>query len=78
MIYTKLSKYFKLTRIVHVHVECGGQGYLQLTLIPWSKLCNKLMVHLELVVEMYAQQFFNEQTFPYQLAISDWNAQRMS
>jgi len=38
-----------------------------------SKLRNQLTTHLDLVVKMYAQDFFTLQSFPFYIAITEWN-----
>jgi len=38
-----------------------------------SKLRNQLTTHLDLVVKMYAQDFFTFQSFPFYIVITEWN-----
>jgi hypothetical protein len=38
-----------------------------------SKLRNQLVGHLDIVIYMFAQDFFTKKTFPFQVAIMDWN-----
>ena len=42
-----------------------------------SKLRDRLTTHLDLVVGMFAHDFYTLNTFPYQVAISYWKAQRV-
>ncbi len=37
-----------------------------------TKLCNYLIVHLDLVVWMYAQDFYDYGTFPFYATMKDW------
>jgi len=38
-----------------------------------SKLRNWLITHLDLVVHMCAHDFYTIQTFPFYMAVLDWN-----
>jgi hypothetical protein len=38
-----------------------------------SKLQNQLARHLDIVIRMFAQDFFTKETFPFQVAIMHWN-----
>jgi hypothetical protein len=40
------------------------------------KLRNQLTTHLNLVVRMYAQDFFTLQSFPLYTAITEWNEEK--
>ena len=42
-----------------------------------SKLGNQLTVHLDLVVRMFAHDFYTKRTFPNQQAITDWKAHKV-
>jgi hypothetical protein len=37
-----------------------------------SKLCNRLTIHLSIVVRMFAQQFYTLENFPYVECIEQW------
>lgn len=41
-----------------------------------SKLCNKLIDHLYLVMHMFAQKFFTLESFTYHEAIHAWKKER--
>jgi len=38
-----------------------------------SKLRNQLVEHLDIAICMFAKDFFTKETFPFQIAIMDWN-----
>jgi hypothetical protein len=37
-----------------------------------TKLCNYLIIHLDLVVRMYAKDFYDYGTFPFYAIMKDW------
>jgi hypothetical protein len=41
-----------------------------------SKLKNRLTTHLDLVVKIYAQDFLTFQSFPFYIAITEWNEEK--
>jgi len=42
-----------------------------------DKLHNKLGLHLDTIVCMFAQEFFTQKKFPYQEAITVWKDQKV-
>ncbi len=42
-----------------------------------DKLHNKLGLHLDTIVCMFAQEFFTQKRFPYQEAITVWKDQKV-
>ncbi len=42
-----------------------------------TKLRNRLMIHLDLVVWMYAQDFYDYGTFPFYAVMKDWQDNQM-
>jgi hypothetical protein len=38
-----------------------------------SNLQNQLAKHLDIAMHMFAKDFFTKETFPFQVAIMDWN-----
>jgi hypothetical protein len=42
-----------------------------------TKLCNCLMIHLDLVVHKYAQDFYDYGTFPFYATMKDWEDNQM-
>jgi hypothetical protein len=42
-----------------------------------DKLCNRLGLHLDTIVYMFAQEFYIQESFPYQEAIITWKDQKV-
>ncbi len=42
-----------------------------------DKLCNKLGMHLDTIILMFAQKFYTQESFPYQEAITTWKDQKV-
>ena len=68
----------KVDEIAHVQVLGSVEDERTFNSLSFlkSKLRNQLTTHLDLVVHMFAQDFYTLKTFPYQVAISDWKTQR--
>jgi hypothetical protein len=79
LISAKLSEFMKVVEIAHVQVLGSVEDERTFSLLAFlkSKLRNRLTTHLDLVVRMFAQDFYTLNTFPYQAAISDWKSQRV-
>jgi hypothetical protein len=60
------SKWFKLIELYVVMVldSMEDEGTFSNLVFMNTKLCNCLMIHLDLVVQMYAQNFYDYDTFP--------------
>jgi hypothetical protein len=37
-----------------------------------DKLCNRLGLHLDTIVSMFAQEFYTQENFPYEEAMTAW------
>ena len=79
LISAKLSEFMKVAEIAHVQVLGSVEDERTFSSLAFlkSKLRNRLTTHLDLVVRMFAQDFYNLNTFPYQAAISDWKSKRV-
>lgn len=72
-----LSKWFKLVKICMVMVLGSVKDqctFLNIVLMK-TKLWNHLMIHLDLVVWMYAHDFYNYGTF--YVTMKDWQDNQM-
>jgi antitoxin component of RelBE/YafQ-DinJ toxin-antitoxin module len=49
----------------------GEQTFSTLTFMK-DKLCNKLGLHLDTIIRMFAQKFYTQESFPYHKAITTW------
>jgi hypothetical protein len=78
LIFEKFSKFMKVGEIAHVQVLGNVEDERTFNSLPFlkSKLRIRLTTHLDLVVHMFAQDFYTLKIFPYQVAILDWKAQR--
>jgi hypothetical protein len=74
----RLSEYIKLCEIVVTAVLGSVEDERTFSTLGFmkSKLRNHLGGHLETCVKVYAQQFYNQGTFPYQQAIMHWRNER--
>ena len=69
----------KVVEIAHVQVStnvedertCSSLSFLK------SKVRNLLTTYLDLVVRMFAQDYYTLNTVPYQVVKSNWKAQRV-
>ena len=79
LISAKLSEFMKVAEIAHVQVLGSVEDERTFSSLSFlkSKLRNRLTTHLDLVVRMFAQDFYTLNTFPYQTAITDWKAQKV-
>lgn len=75
----KLLEFIKVAKIAHIQVLGSVEDERTFSSLSFlkSKLRNRLTTHLDLVVRMFAQDFYTLNTFPYQTAITDWKAQRV-
>jgi hypothetical protein len=68
----RIFEYFKLVELKIVVVLGSVEDehtFFTITFMK-SKLRNRLITNLDLVVKMYVQNFFTLQTFPFQIAIT--------
>jgi hypothetical protein len=75
----KLSEFMKVAEIAHVQVLGSVEDERTFSSLSFlkNKLRNRLTTHLDLVVRMFSHNFYTLNTFPYQVAISNWKAQRV-
>jgi hypothetical protein len=68
------STYLKLVKIVMIHVFLYVKDERCVNFVSYfeSKLWKHLIMHLSLVVVMYAQCFFTFDTFPYATRFESW------
>ena len=69
----------KITQIAHAQVLGSvedGRPIRSLSFLK-IKLGNRPTTHLDLVIHIYAQDFYTLNTLPHQVSISDWKAQRV-
>lgn len=79
IILDKMSECFKVVDIAHIHVLGRVEDertFKSLTFLK-RKLRNQFTPHLDLVVHMFAHDFYIGKTFPYQLAIFDWKSEKV-
>ncbi len=69
---------FRLVELVIVMVfgNVEDEKTLSTLIFMKSKLRNWLTTHLDLVVRMYTQDFFTLQSFPFYMAIIEWNEEK--
>lgn len=73
----KLYEFMKVVEIAHVQVLGSVEDERTFnSFFIKSKLRNQLTTHLDLVVDMFAQDFYTFNIFPYQVEISYWKVQR--
>ncbi len=75
----KVSKYLKLVELVIVVVLRSVEDkcmFFTFTFVG-SKLRNQLIMHLDLIVKMYMQEFFKLDNFPFYIAIIQWSESEM-
>jgi hypothetical protein len=67
----KLLEYLKLVKLVIVKVMGNPEDERTFSIVNFmkSKLYNHLIVHLDLVVKMYAQELYKLETFPFHTII---------
>ena len=75
----KLYEFMKVVEITHVQVLSSVEDKRTFNSFSFlkSKLRNQLTTHLDLVVDMFAQDFYTFNIFPYQVEISYWKAHRL-
>ncbi len=75
IIFSKLSKCLKLVELSMVVVlgKVEDENYFSNLFFMKSKLRNQLTTHLDLVVQIYAYNFYTMETFPFIVAIKSWN-----
>jgi hypothetical protein len=63
----KLLEYLKLVKLVIVMVMGNPEDERTFSIVNFmeSKLHNRLIVHLDLAVKMYAQELYKLETFPF-------------
>lgn len=79
LISTKLSKFMKVVEIAHVQVlgNVEDEGTFNSLSFLKSKSRNWLPTQLDLVVRMFAKDFYTLNAFPYQVALSYWKTHRV-
>ncbi len=67
-------KYVKLAEMAMVQIVGSVEDERCLSTLAFmkSKLCNRLITHLPLVVKMFAQRFYTLQNFLYVKCIEQW------
>jgi hypothetical protein len=73
-----LSEYMKVANIVVTAVLGSVEDEHTFSTLKFmkSKLRNRLGGHLDTTMRMFSQGFYNQETFPYQEAISQWRETR--
>jgi len=74
----KMFELFRLVELIIVMVLGSVEDeriFFTLTFMK-SKLKNQLTTHLNLLVKMYAQDFFTLQNFPFYIVITKWNEEK--
>ncbi len=73
-----MYKIFKLVELVIVMVLGSVEDDRTISTLTFmkSKLRSQLTTHLDLVVRMYAQDFFTLQSFPFYTIITEWNEEK--
>ncbi len=71
----RIYDYFKLVELTIVVVlgSVEDEHTFSIVIFMKSKLKNWLTINLDLVVRMHVHDFFTLQTFPFQIAITNWN-----
>jgi hypothetical protein len=71
---SKLSEFVKVAKVAAVTILASVEDEHTFSTLNYmkSKVRNNLNDHLDLVVRMYGQSFFDLKTFPMQDAISKW------
>jgi len=70
--FSKFMQLVKLAVIQVINNVDDERTFSALTFMK-SKLRNQLVGHLDIVIYMFVQDFFTKKTFPFQVAIMDWN-----
>jgi hypothetical protein len=79
----KLSKFLKLVEIAIVMVVSSMEEERTFSMVSFmkSKLCNHLMTHLDLVVQIYMQEFYklvsSIEISPSYTRIEDWGKEKL-
>ncbi len=70
----RLNDYLKLAEIIVVSMFKFVKNEWTFSMFAFmkDKLCNKLGLHLDTIVHMFAQEFYIQKSFPYQEAIIAW------
>jgi hypothetical protein len=73
-----MSEFFRLVELVIVMVLGNVEDERTIFTFTFmkSKLRSQLTTHLDLVVRMYAQDFFTFQSFPFYTIITEWNEEK--
>jgi hypothetical protein len=68
------NEYFKLAKIMLVSILGFVEDEWTLSMFAFlkDKLCNRLGLHLDTIVRMFAQEFCIQDNFHYQEAITTW------
>jgi hypothetical protein len=74
----KMFELFKLVELIIIMVlgDVEDERIFSTLTFMKSKLKNQLTTHLDLIVKMYAQDFFTLQNFPFYIAITEWNEEK--
>jgi hypothetical protein len=70
----QVSEYLKLAEITMVSVLRSIEDEQTFSTFAFmkDKLRNRLGLHLDTIVPMFAQEFYTQESFPYQEAITTW------
>ncbi len=69
------SKFMQLAELADVRVISNVDDEKTFSTLTFMKpkLRNQLVGHLDIVIYMFVQDFFTKETFPFQVAIMNWN-----
>jgi hypothetical protein len=71
----KIFEYFKHVELAIVVIIRSLEDECTFSTVTFMKK-NQLTTNMDLVVRMYALDFFTLQTFPFQIEIKDWNEEK--
>jgi hypothetical protein len=73
-----MFEFFKLIELLIIMVLGSVEDERTFSTLTFMKLKlkNHLTTHLDLVVKMYAQDFFTLQSFPFYTTITEWNEKK--
>jgi hypothetical protein len=66
-----LNEYLKLAVVSMLKFVKDERTFSMLAFTK-DKLCNKLGLHLDTTIHMFAQEFYVQESFPYQEVITAW------
>ncbi len=76
---TNLLEYLKLVELAIVMVLGSVKDEKTFSIVNFmkSKLCNYLTFHLDLVIVMHAQNFYELETFPFYIITQEWTKKKL-